>query len=246
MSASTDIQPPADADISRLAADLEKQPVRDRIAWAKAQFGDQLVMSTSFGVQSAVLLHIATRVFPEIPVIFVDTGYLFPETYRFAEELTERLHLNLKVYTPKMTAARQEALYGKRWEDGPDALAAYNRDNKVEPMNRALTELGAKAWMSGLRRVQSKTRADLPILEKQNRTIKLHPIVEWSEKDVYYYLKDHDLPFHPLYEKGYVSLGDWHSTTPLGQGMTAEETRFNGTKRECGLHELSGQADWQI
>ncbi len=225
---------------------LEGAGAPERIRWAAESFGDRLVMSTSFGIQSAVMLHLVTRVVPDIPVIFIDTGYLFPETYRFAEELRERLELNLKVYTPLWTAARQEAIYGKRWEQGVEALEAYNRDNKVEPMNRALKDLGAEAWLSGLRRVQASTRSKLEVVQQQKRTVKIHPIIDWSEKVIYEYLKEHDLPFHPFWEEGYVSVGDWHSSAPLGSGMSAEETRFGGLKRECGLHETSDQADWQI
>ena len=227
-------------------ADLEGLGAEERIHWAKEAYGEGLVMSTSFGVQSAMMLHMATRVWPEIPVIFVDTGYLFPETYRFAEKLRKRFSLNLKVYTPLWTGARQEAIFGKRWEQDLEQLEAYNRDNKVEPMNRALQDLRAKAWLSGLRRVQSKSRADLPVVQRQKRTVKIHPVVDWTEKDVYEYMVEHDLPFHPLWEQGYVSVGDWHSTAPLQVGMKAEETRFGGLKRECGLHEASNQPDWQI
>ncbi|MDV7402999.1 phosphoadenosine phosphosulfate reductase family protein, partial [Arthrospira platensis SPKY1] len=102
-----------------------------------------------------------TEEIPGIPVVFIDTGYLFPETYQFAEQLQERLNLNLKVYQPAMTAARQEALYGKLWEQGREGLEKYGRMNKAEPMNRAVKELGAVAWLTGLRRSQSKSRADL-------------------------------------------------------------------------------------
>lgn len=225
---------------------LAEQSAPDRVRWAIDHFGDQVVLSTSFGVQSAVMLHLVTQVVPDIPVVFIDTGYLFPETYRFAERLTERLNLNLKVYQPQMTAARQEALFGKRWEQGKEGLEAYGLLNKVEPMNRALTELKAEAWLSGLRRSQASTRADLKIVERQNRTLKIHPIIEWTDRDIYQYLTRHDLPYHPLWDEGYVSIGDWHSTRKLGEGMTEEETRFNGEKRECGLHEQSNQADWQI
>ena len=225
---------------------LERAGAEERVRWADERFGKELVLSTSFGTQSAVMLHLVTQVRPDIPVVFVDTGYLFEETYRFAEELRERFELNLKVVTPLWTPARQEAVHGRRWEQGLEGLEAYNRDNKVEPMNRALRELGAVAWLSGLRRSQAKSRAELPVVQKQNRTVKIHPIIDWTEKQIYDYMKAHDLPFHPLWEKGYVSVGDWHSTAPLTPGMSEEETRFNGIKRECGLHELSGQADWQI
>lgn len=226
--------------------DLELATATRRVQWAVKQFGEQLAMSTSFGVQSAVMLHLATQVKPDIPVIFVDTGYLFPETYRFAASLTQRLNLNLKVYQAAMSPARQEALYGKRWEQGETALAEYNFQNKVEPMNRALVELGVAGWMTGLRRDQATTRRHLKVLSQQNRMVKIHPIIDWTNRDVYEYLTQNGLPYHPLWEEGYVSLGDVHSTRKLEPGMSEEETRFGGAKRECGLHEVSNRVDFQI
>lgn len=219
---------------------------RERVRWSLEQFGEQLVLSTSFGIQAAVMLHLVTTEAPNLPVVWIDTGYHFEETYRFADELEKRLQLNLQVYQPRLTAARQEALYGKRWSADETALAAYNRDNKVEPMNRAMTDLGAVGWLSGLRRSQAKSRAALDYIKKQNRIWKIHPILDWDNKMVHEYLIRHDLPYHPLWAEGYVSIGDWHSTAKLSAGMTEEETRFGGVKRECGLHELSGQSDWQI
>lgn len=232
-----------------LSAETEAWEALDaagRVALAGKRYGDKLILSTSFGVQAAVMLHLVTRQMPNIPVVFIDTGYLFAETYRYAEELTQRLELNLKVYQPRMTAARQEALYGRRWEGGLAELEAYNLENKVEPMNRAVIELGAQAWLTGLRRSQARTRAELPVVQRQQRMWKIHPIVDWTEKQVYDYMRGHNLPFHPLWEKGYVSVGDWHSTAPLRAGMEAEATRFNGIKRECGLHEANRNEDWQI
>ncbi|MGJ8650035.1 MAG: phosphoadenylyl-sulfate reductase [Opitutaceae bacterium] len=226
--------------------DLEVASAVDRVRWAYAQHGDKLVLSTSFGVQSAVMLHLVTTQIPNIPVIFVDTGYLFPETYRFADALTERLKLNLKTYLPLQTAAHQEAIHGKLWEQDLEGLEKYNRINKVEPMNRAVTELGATAWLSGLRRKQSSSREDRPVAQQQNKILKVYPIIDWSDRDIYNYLTENDLPYHPLWDMGYVSVGDWHSTSKLGEGMTAEDTRFGGLKRECGLHEMTGGADFQI
>lgn len=225
---------------------LEGLTARERVRLAWERYGDGLVMSTSFGVQAAVMLHLVSRVVPGIPVVFVDTGYLFAETYRYAQELKERLELNLKVYQPLRTAAFQEALEGKRWEGGPEALSAYNLENKVEPMARAMAEHNALAWLSGLRRAQASTREGLQVATLQKRTVKIHPILEWSEREVYQYMVANKLPFHPLWEQGYVSVGDWHSTSKLEPGMTAEDTRFGGVKRECGLHESNSQGDWQI
>jgi phosphoadenosine phosphosulfate reductase len=227
-------------------AELEKASAQERIAWALDTLGEGLVLSTSFGVQSAVMLHLATQLKPNIPVVFVDTGYLFPETYRFADELTKRLRLNLHTYQPLMTPARQEALYGKRWEAGPEALAEYNFMNKVEPMNRALVELEAKGWLAGLRRKQSRSRSELPVVARQNKLLKVHPIIDWNDRKVYEYLKANDLPYHPLWDEGYVSVGDTHSTSKLLPGMKEEDTRFGGVKRECGLHEVTGRMDFQI
>lgn len=232
--------------ISNQEPDFESMSAEGRVEWAAETFGEQLFLSTSFGVQSAVMLNMVNSVIPGIPVVFVDTGYHFPETYTFAEELTERLKLNLKIYQPTITAARQEALWGKRWEQGLEGINAYNQLNKVEPMNRAVSELDAKAWLSGLRRTQASTREKLGIVQKQNKTFKVHPIADWTDRDIYQYLTKHDLPYHPLWDQGYVSIGDWHSTRKLGEGMSEEDTRFGGLKRECGLHEYSDRADYQI
>jgi phosphoadenosine phosphosulfate reductase len=228
------------------AIDPERVSAEERVRWAVANYGDRLIVTTSFGIQSAVMLHLVTRIAPGIPVVFVDTGYHFAETYRFADELTRRLQLNLKVYTPAITSARQEALFGRQWEQGLDGLARYNHVNKVEPMDRAVRELGAVAWLAGLRREQAATRADLPVVKVQNRVTKIHPIVDWTSRDVHRYLVMHELPYHPLWEQGYVSVGDWHSTAKLEAGMAPEQTRFRGMKRECGLHEHSGRVDFQI
>jgi len=226
--------------------DLEQASAADRVRWAHEQYGDKLVLSTSFGIQSAVMLHLVTNLIPDIPVIFVDTGYLFPETYRFAAELTERLKLNLKTYLPRQSAAQQEAIHGKLWEQGLEGLGQYNRINKVEPMNRAVQELGATAWLSGLRRHQSSARQKRTVAEQQNKIMKVYPIIDWNERDIYNYLTENNLPYHPLWDDGYVSMGDWHSTSKLGEGMSAEETRFGGLKRECGLHESNAGSDYQI
>jgi len=216
---------------------LEQSDADERVRWGLKKFKSRLVLSSSFGAQAAVMLHLATKVSPNIPVIFVDTGYLFSETYEFAESLVNRLGVNLKVYRSKRSPAWQEALHGKRWEQGIDGIESYNRENKVEPMNRALDELKAKAWFAGLRRQQSSSRENLPVLALSNGRIKLHPIIDWTDKNVHDYLKSNDLPYHPLWQKGYISIGDIHTTRRLEDGMSEEETRFFGLKRECGLHE---------
>ena len=224
-------------ELARLNGELEKVSAADRLAWALEKYRPRIVLSTSMGAQAAVSLHLVTQLWPEIPVVLVDTGYLFPETYRFADELAARLKLNLKVYRAAESAAWQEARYGREWEQGLEGLERYNRRNKVEPMQRALRELEARAWITGLRRQQASTRAQLGVLAVQNDIVKVQPIVDWTDRDVFQYLKKHGLPYHPLWEKGYLSIGDTHSSRPVSEGVSEEESRFFGLKRECGLHE---------
>ncbi|HXN36098.1 MAG TPA: phosphoadenylyl-sulfate reductase [Opitutaceae bacterium] len=222
--------------------ELSRAPARDRIAWAAEHFGASLVLSTSFGAQAAVMLHLATRIVPDIPVVLVDTGYLFPETYQFADLLAKRLRINLKVYRAAESPASMEARLGRLWEKGAEGLAAYNQIRKVEPMQRALSELGARAWLAGLRRSQSSTRESLPVVSIQDGRVKVLPIVDWTDREVHRYLTENDLPYHPLWEKGYVSIGDVHTTRPLTADMTPEETRFFGIKRECGIHDSTARS----
>ena len=235
-----------DAVIASWNRDLEQRTAAERVRWALEEFRGHAVLSTSFGAQAAVMLHLVTRIDPQIPVVFIDTGYLFPETYRFAEKLTEKLGLNLKIYNPSVTAARQEALHGKLWEQGVEGLEKYGKINKVEPMSRALRKLGARVWMTGLRRQHASSRGELPVIKRQNRVMKFHPIIDWTDRQVGEYLKEHGLSYNPLWEQGYVSIGDTHSTARFADGMKPEDTRFGGVKRECGLHELSGEPEYMI
>ena len=195
------------------------------------------VMTSSFGAQAAVMLHLVNEVAPRIPVVLIDTGYLFPETYRFVDDLTERLRLNLKVVRSNASAAWQESRFGKLWDQGLAGIEQYNRINKQEPLNEALQELGAGTWFSGLRRVQADTRARIAPIEFKRGRYKVHPLFDWSDRDVGQYLARHSLPYHPLWEKGYLSIGDWHTTRSLAEVDSMEELRFFGLKRECGLHE---------
>jgi len=226
------------SDIARHNQVLENLSPLDRVEWAFANLPGQAIVSSSFGAQSAVMLHLINTVAPGTPVVLTDTGYLFPETYQFIDELSERLTLNLKVYRAPWTAAWQEARYGKLWEKGLEGIEQYNQINKVEPMQRALQELGVGTWFAGLRRSQSQGRSQLSVLQNIGQQIKVYPIIDQSNKQLHEYLKAHNLPYHPLWEQGYVSIGDWHTTRALTDGMSEEDTRFNGLKRECGLHEF--------
>jgi phosphoadenosine phosphosulfate reductase len=149
------------------------------------------------------------------------------------------------VYQPTISAARMQALWGNLWEQGKDGADRYAMLTKIEPMNRALSEIGADVWLSGLRRSQSSTRTDRSFVERQKKTLKAYPILDWADAQVDLYYHQNDLPRHPLAEKGYVTMGDWHSTVPAVNG-DAESSRFGGVKYECGLHLDSASSDFQI
>jgi phosphoadenosine phosphosulfate reductase len=229
---------PTPIDLDAVNAHLNTTSSDAVVQWARETFGEGLVMSTSFGIQAAVMLHLVSRIIPDIPVIWVDTGYLPAETYRFAEELTKKLGLNLKVYQSPLSPARMEALYGKLWEkDEVESLNHYDKIRKVEPMQRALRELNATAWLAGLRRDQTDHRKNLQAIDRQGDRYKILPILDWNAKMIYQYLTQYDLPYHPYFDLGYVSVGDWHSSRPLmAEDENERDTRFRGLKQECGLH----------
>jgi phosphoadenosine phosphosulfate reductase len=234
---------PSAEELSVILAPLKTS---ERLLQLKEIFGSRLIASSSFGLQASAMLHLIKEHAPDIPVIFVDTGYCFPETYQFAQSFIEDWGLDIRVINPAVSAARQEALYGKLWEQGKEGNKKYALLNKVEPMNRALSEVGADVWLSGLRRSQSSTRAERAFAEQQKATMKVYPILDWADAQLASYFYEHDLPRHPLEKEGYLTMGDWHSTRKPKAGESAEETRFDGMKYECGLHEDSGQIDYQI
>lgn len=233
-------------DADKVNSAFSELSAAERISWLHAEYGSRLVLSSSFGLQAAVMLDLISKHAPEVPVVWLDTGYLFPETYQYAKQLIEQLKIDVTVYQPKVSAARQEALYGKLWEQGEKGNTKYGLINKVEPMNRALKDLGSDIWISGLRRSQSSTRVNRDFAEQQNGTLKVYPILDWADPQVSAYFYDQNLPKHPLESEGYQTMGDWHSTSPVVEGDSAEASRFGGDKYECGLHLDSGTGDFQI
>jgi phosphoadenosine phosphosulfate reductase len=222
--------------LARINQALESMTAEERVCWGCENLPGERVVSSSFGIQSAVMLHLLNSIKPGIPVILIDTGYLFAETYQFIDQLTDRLNLNLTVYGPRRSAAWQETRDGQLWQQGKSGIERYNRIHKVEPMERALQELSVGIWFAGLRRDQSSTRESLPVLRLQQDRFKIHPLVDWSKRDIHRYLSQHDLPYHPLWEQGYQSVGDAHTSRPMEPGMSEEQSRFFGLTRECGLH----------
>ncbi|MDA7866177.1 phosphoadenylyl-sulfate reductase [Akkermansiaceae bacterium] len=235
-----------DPTAEELSAILKPLKAHERLIELRGIFGSRLIASSSFGLQASAMLHLIKVHAPDLPIVFIDTGYCFPETYLFAQSFIEDWGLDIRVVNPAISSARQEALYGKLWEQGDEGMKKYSLLNKVEPMNRALSEVGGDVWLSGLRRSQSSTRADRPFAEQQKTTMKVYPILDWPDAQIASYYHEHNLPRHPLEKEGYLTMGDWHSTRKPKAGESARDTRFGGLKYECGLHEDSGQIDYQI
>ena len=144
----------------------------------------------------------------------------------------------MKVYQAELTPARMESQFGRLWETGlVEDLDLYDWVRKVEPLRRAFDELQPTAWISGLRADQTDFRKTLSRVTHNGERHKLHPILDWSARDVYRYMQEHDLPQHPLWEKGYTTVGDWHSSRAVAAGDADDRaTRFGGLKQECGIH----------
>jgi phosphoadenosine phosphosulfate reductase len=229
-------------DGEQACRELDGLDAPSRLRWAQETFGDGLALTTSFGIQSAVLLHMVSDLFgtphgPPIPVIWVDTGYLPAETYRYAQRLCELLPLRLHVVQAEMSPARMEALHGRLWESGSRKdLELYNRIRKVEPLDRAFRDLGVRCWASGVRGGQTDHRRGMRPLQEVRGVWSLRPLLAWTNRDVYYYMQEHDLPQHPLFEKGYSTVGDWHTSAPDGDRASGRDTRFGGLSQECGIH----------
>ena len=230
-------------DLDVLNPAFEKQSAQQIIDWSYRQFGDDLVMTSSFGDQAAVLIHLATQIKPDIRIIFVDTGYLFPETHLFMEQVRQRFNLNVWTYRTKNDPVQWLKTAGENepsWRKDIDACCAANKN---EPMERAFKTIGAKAYLRGIRREQNAKRQNDEFIQWAPRygSYAISPMLNWTRKDVGLYMKQHDLPYHPLVEKGYLSIGcnPLSCTRPVQIGEDPRSGRWAGTgKLECGINSL--------
>jgi phosphoadenosine phosphosulfate reductase len=228
-------------DLETLNAVFENQQPTQVVEWAARQFGDGLVMSSSFGAESALLIHMATQVLPRVRVVFVDTGYLFPETHAFMEQLRRRLDLNVWTYRTKNDPFAYLKAHGEgdpTWRKDVDACCAANKN---EPMERAMQELAPAAWLRGIRRQQAETRRAARFVEWSTRynCYAVSPLLNWGGREIHAYMKKHDLPYHPLWEKGYLSIGcnPLSCTRPVLAGEDPRAGRWaDAGKVECGIN----------
>lgn len=235
------IAPAESLDLDAINPLLEKQDPTQIVQWAAAQFGDGLVMSSSFGAESALLLHMAAEALPRMRVIFVDTGYLFPETHAFMEQLRRRFDLNIWAYRTRNDPIAWLERHGegdRKWRKDVDACCAANKN---EPFDRAMRDLAPKAWLRGIRRNQAATRKAVPFVEWSQRynCYAVSPLLNWTGREIYGYMKRHDLPYHPLYEKGYLSIGcnPESCTRAVTAGEDPRAGRWAATNKvECGIN----------
>jgi phosphoadenosine phosphosulfate reductase len=228
-------------DLSAINPMLETLSPLKIVEWAVATFGEEIVMSSSFGEQAAVLLHMATRVKPDIKIIFVDTGYLFPETYEFMESLRHRFNLNVWTFRTRndpIAYLRKAGEENPEWRSDIDACCAANKN---EPFIRAFQQIKPHAWLRGTRRDQTPERKNFSFIEwdKRYSAYAISPILNWNSRDVWQYMKQHDLPYHPLVEKGYPSIGcnPLSCTRNVLPGEDPRAGRWAGSgKTECGIN----------
>jgi len=204
-------------ELTRSNAQLDGKTPFEIVRWAIARSEGRAIVSTNFRPYEAVVLHLATRIQPDIPVLWVDHGYNRPATYRHAEALRETLDLNLRTYLPLMTAAHRDAIHGTiPTTDDEAGLKRFSAVMKLEPFQRGMKELSPKVWITALRKVQNPNRAGLGIvsIDENFGAVKVSPVFNWTDADMEAYLKEHELP------------NEWDYFDPA----KADE------KRECGLH----------
>jgi phosphoadenosine phosphosulfate reductase len=220
-------------DLARESARLEAASPEERLAFAVETWGADLLFTSSFGAQSAVLLHLWSRVARGLPVTFIDTGFLFPETLAYRDALADRLGLSVQVLRPDIEHASFVERYGRDVQrTDPDFCCGLNKVAPLAPLKER-----ARAWVSGLRRDQSATRAGVAILEEDGHLVRVHPIATFTKEDVAAYLAKHALPEHPLVARRFLSIGCAPCTRAVEDGEDERAGRWSfSQKTECGLH----------
>jgi phosphoadenosine phosphosulfate reductase len=219
--------------VSHVGAELELAPAEDIVEWAVATFGDRFCITSSMG--DAVLAHVASRVAPGVDIVFLDTGYHFAETIGTADAVGATMDVTLIPITPVQTVAEQDAAYGPElYKRDPDLCCKLR---KVQPLEQGLT--GYQAWATGLRRDESPTRANTPVVgwDEKRQKVKISPIARWTQDDVDAYVAEHGVLTNPLLMDGYASVGCAPCTRRVLEGEDARAGRWAGrAKTECGLH----------
>lgn len=229
-----------DEEIRELNARFETAPAEEILRWALVEAGiERIAIASAFQAEGTCVMHMASRIRPDVEVLFLNTGYHFAETLAFKEQLAERLGLTVTELVGRHTVEQQAERFGPRlYERDPDLCCELN---KVQPMFEALQKLDA--WITAYRRDSSPTRANAPILDRYELEpgrpiLKVNPVATWTRRDTWAYLREHDLPHNPLYDLGYASIGCAPCTRMRFPGEPERAGRWAGlAKWECGLHE---------
>jgi len=222
-----------DSALAAISATLEGKPAEDIAAWAASVFGTKVIVAAS--MQDVILPHLFAQLIPDVEVLFLETGYHFPETLRTRGMAARALSITLVQALPRQSVAEQDAEYGERLHDRDPDLCCFLR--KVEPLARSLE--GRAAWVTGVRRAEAPTRANAPILswDDKHDLVKINPLVGWSDEDVEAYQVEHDLPRNPLVAQGFPSIGCAPCTRRVAPGEDPRAGRWSGNdKTECGIH----------
>lgn len=225
-------------EVRQQAARLAGEEPEAVLQWACETFAPRIALTCSFSGPGVVLAHMIARIAPETPVLFLDTGFHFADTLAFKDAFARRFGLNLVELRPALSVEEQATRYGPDLHRRDPDLCCRLR--KVEPMMQALE--GLDAWVTGLRRDQSATRADIDVLEYHETpsghpVVKVMPLARWTRKEVWRYIMQHDIPYHPLLDQGYKSIGCEPCTRPVSEDAGERDGRWPGTgKTECGLH----------
>jgi phosphoadenosine phosphosulfate reductase len=221
-------------DAEAVAAELEPLGASEVLRWAFDQFGQNLYIACSLQKTSSVMVHLATEINPQARFFYLDTDVLFPETYETRDRLAERFGVEFERWH-NISLEEQAERYGDRlWKSDPDACC---RLRKVEPMREALSTVDC--WVSGIRREDSKTRAGTPKFawDKRFNLWKINPLADWTERDVWNHLNENNVPYNPLHDQGYPSIGCTHCTRPVVPGQDSRDGRWSGSgKTECGIN----------
>jgi phosphoadenosine phosphosulfate reductase len=211
--------------------ELDGKPPEEILRFAFAQF-PKIAISTAFGPEGCALTAMSVSLKPDIKIFTIDTDFLFPESIELRRRFEEKYGITVEVLKGEVSIEEQNRRFGPRlFEISTDQCCALR---KVEPTGRALK--GLDAWIAGLRRDQAKTRAGIDILEQYDGLVKVNPLANWTRKDTWKYLLDHEVPYNPLLDRGYKSIGCWPCTQPVAADADERAGRWGGQKAECGIH----------
>lgn len=221
--------------IETAASLLDEAAPQETLRWAFEEFQEHVTIATGFGAEGVALIDMAVRINPRADVFFLDTEFLFPETYELRRRLEDRYRIEIRAFKTHMTPEQQEVRFGaKLWSANPDLCC---RLRKLEPLKSALH--GRRAWITAIRQDQTFERSNARVVEWdfQWRLVKVNPLVRWNKRQVWDYITRNDVPYNPLHDRSYPSIGCTHCTGPVREGEDERAGRWAGSaKKECGLH----------